>query len=81
MQHKGLTTTSLHSLRFRQHTPWQREVQREAKHMDGICACIALFKAVRLACDVCPACGKESETQDHMRRCQEQPDVVVRKDS
>ena len=35
----------------------------------------------RLACDVCPACGKGSETQDHMRRCQEQPDVVVRKDS
>ena len=30
-----------------------------------------------LACDVCPACGKELETQDHMWRCQEKQHSVI----
>ena len=47
-------------------------------YMGGIWTCAALSKAGRMACDVCPSCGKESEAQDHMWRCHKQQYVVIR---
>ena len=44
--------------------------------MNGVRTCKALFKA---ACDVCPACGKEPNSQSHMWRCQNEQYAVVRK--
>ena len=47
--------------------------------MNGVWTCKAHFKAGRLACDVCPACGKEPETQSHMWRCPHEQYAVIRK--
>ena len=52
--------------------------QLRAMHMSGIRTCAALFKEGVLACDVCPTCGKESETQDDVWRCQVQQYVAIR---
>ena len=66
---KGIDkAASLHLVRSRQFTQWQRG-QLRAIHMNGVWTCKALSKAGRLACDVCPACGKEPETQSHIWRC------------
>ena len=51
--------------------------QLRAIHMNGVWTCKALFKAGRLACDVCYACGKEPETQSHMWRCQNEQYAVI----
>ena len=47
--------------------------------MNGEWTCKAHFKAGRMACDVCPACGKEPETQSHMWRCPNEQYAVIRK--
>ena len=76
---KGIDkTASLHLLRSRQLTQWQRG-QLRAIHMNGVWTCDALHKAGRLACGVCPACGKEPETQDHTWRCQDEQYAVIRR--
>ena len=59
---------SLHLMRSRQLTQWQR-VYGRAK---------PLFKAGKLASAVCPPCGKEPETQSHMWRCQDEQYAVIR---
>ena len=46
---------SVHLLRAKQLRQWQRR-QLPAVHMREIWTCADLFKAGRLACDVCPAC-------------------------
>ena len=63
---KGIDkAASLQMMRSRQLKQWQRGRLR-AIHMNGVWTCEALFNAGRLACDVCPACGKEPKTQSHM---------------
>ena len=76
---KGIDkAASLHLMRSRQLTQWQRR-QLRAIHMNGVRTCEALFKTGRLACDVYPACGKEPETQSHMWRCENEQYAVIRK--
>ena len=76
---KGIDkAASLHMVKSRQRTQWQMG-QLRAIHLNGVRTCKALFKSGRLACDVCPACGKEPETQSHMWRGPNEQHAVIRK--